>query len=647
MQAKDFLDSSKRRMLRLEFPDFPVYDSFSGLLDVQLSEVMCDSPDVEIGNLVVPELTVQLVHTDMKNHLGSTIHVASGIEQSREDLTEELTAIQSAIDSTQLVFARSANGCWFVADGSVLYSCWFDSAGRVRFHRSTAFESTHDIQAVCVVEERVDVDENGRVVNNHGVVYLFHETTPYLTKVSYVALTPTSDFVYQGVHFGSTETVMSITEGLQTAVVRDICRYHRSMNRMTLCRKGTAFAEQTQVLDIRYARYYNGSKVFCRRALSGEATTFRTATYGDYVLRETTGQDEETTEILCYGILGQTAEISAANFFTGIYFLGANTFADLYQNFIRWLNQNGVPVKAASQTFINLDKIPVTIPDWSTTDFSHATAADVLKEFAMLEGGNARMNHDNQLELGWCGTEPVLTVSAETVSSMRIGTGRLTTAQGITLSDAQGENLISVNMDADALILLPFGSKEAYTEAYTRIVDSFPNKIHLPFSADVLGGASPFLRAGDCVRLISRSGAALDVSVLLQDVSCFPFLQSRISAPEGTEWKTVPIDFESLTVIGIQIENLPEYLISGEPPDTSGMIVTALQRNGERFVVDDTLYTVSVFTTVNPGIAAMRVMFTGIQHVTYLPVYSPLYTKNGKPMTTGNGSILVVKGGQV
>lgn len=149
MTASEYLDGSKRRLLRIGFPEFDLYDTYSGLLGVHLTDVMSDSPDVRIGDLVVPELTLTLSYQGKTDHdgtsamtelAGAAVTAEAGLEQSREDITEELSAIYAASGSGKLVYARSANGCYFVADGKNLYGCRFgESSGRAFF--DSEFES--------------------------------------------------------------------------------------------------------------------------------------------------------------------------------------------------------------------------------------------------------------------------------------------------------------------------------------------------------------------------------------------------------------------------------------------------------------------------------------------------------------------------
>lgn len=642
MEAKDFLAQDKRRMLRLEFPDLPVYDSFGGLLDVGFSETMSDSPDVEIGNLVIPELSVTLGHTNLKDHIGDRIEVKMGLEQSREDVSGEIQAIQAADTSELLSFARSANGCWFVGAGTILYSCWFDAAGKVHLDALLSLEQS--ICAVCLLEERVYLDENGRVTNNYGIVYLFFDAEPYLRRFTFVAHTPLSDFQYTGFQVMNEIETPEIIDPLHLAVVKDIAKKHASITRSMLHRNGTADEEQIMVTDICFSRYYDDSGTLVRRALSGEATSFRTASYGEFTLTETSSQDEETTELICYGILGEIAGINAEPFLEHPYFRFSSTFADVYRAIILWLNTIGYAITAAPQTFLNLDKIPFVFQE-DEADRSGVTVGDLLRELAMLEGGNACLNHDGLLELGWCVPEPVITVSAEALSAMRIGTERLRPADGIKFLHPKAENRIDTTLEEKDLFLAPFAEEGTYPEALRRIVESFSANQHIPFSADALVGASPFLRAGDSLRLVSRSGAAVILYVFMQDISHFPFPESHISAPEGTRWRTEPVDFNWQTVDMIEVKNWPEYIIDGEPPDTSDMLVTAHQRNDQTFVVDSTLYQVTTEPRdYYPDIVIMTVTFCGKSKSQDVKVYYPLYTGDGKPMTTSSGELLVVKG---
>lgn len=640
MTAEDFLDNHKNRILRIKFPEFSVYEFYSGLLEIRFSEIMSNSPDIEIGSLVIPEMTVITEYMNLKNHMQETVTLEIGLEQKRLDVSDEIQIIQKNFDSENLIFARDASGCWIVADGNLLYSVWFDLNHIMQMN--SVFESKQQIFGILIQEERVDISANGNVTNHYGVIYLLHQNS--VTNIAFTGMTAFGT-LHRGVLFSQKESEITITDSLHHAVISDMTKQaeHISLNEMTLCRLGVPYVKQTEKLDIRYARYYNKQRKLCRKALSAEVVIFSPVSYGEFIITETISQDEETTEMLCYGILGQVVGKNAENFFRHLHFATAENFAELYFNFIDWLNQNGISITAKNQEFLNLKNIPVIEPDWNTADFNGITAGEVLKEFAMLEGGNARMNHDNQLEIGWCETEPVLTVSSDNLSSMRIGTERLTPATGMKFLNPDSENVIQTELEYDRLFLKNVTHENAYTEVFQKIISNFGTNLHLPFSAEMLTGASPFLRAGDCIRLVNRSGAVIHVPVFTQDITAFPFLESRISVPENTSWKTTPADFSIFILDKIIVQNWTKFIIYGEPPDTSDMIVIAVLKNGNQFFVSNHLYHVTVEEITDSGKVKMTITFLDKSQSALIPVYYALYTNNGRPMTSDNHALFAVK----
>lgn len=644
MKAADFLDITKRRMLCIEFADFTLYDSYTGLLDVQLSEVMSDSPDVVIGDIVVPELTVELRALDLSGHLDETISCTAGLEQSREDVSEELRLIQEAIGGTQMCFARMYTGGWVAAEGNQVYSQVFTASG---YNPRVVFTTAQDITGLRLDETHVNYNQYGQVATCWGTAYFLHDTAPYLTKADYTgAKSPNGNWSLT--FAGSTEEEeVTVSDPLWADIIGDGSGSGISTSRIALWHyvdlHHVPYAELIQVLDVRFARYYDGGTLR-RRAVSAEVTQYAPASFGEFVLTETAAQDEETVEVLCYGILGQLVKINAAEFLhSGYGYVHAgDSFAQLFQNFLTWLGTKGIPLTAAEQTYLNLDDLTVIAPDWTQLDVSGLTAADVLRCFALLEGGNARMNHDNKLELGWGGTEPVMTVSADRMASLRIGAERLAPATGMTYYQPNTRNVIESSVPEDKLVLMQLTSASALESAYAAIVRSFENGAHLPVTAELLCGGSPLLRAGDCIKAVTRAGAAVNVQLFQQELDRFPLMRSRVSTPEGTGWATEPIDFYALEVIGITVTGWPAFLVSGFPPDTSGMTVTAVQRWGNSFPVDETLYTVTVGAVSN-GRAPMTVSFCGFSVTNrLLPVGYALYNSHGQPLTTADGSLMIV-----
>lgn len=639
MRAEDFLNKTKRRLLRLKFKDFTLYDSCAALLDVSLSEVMSDSPDVEIGGIVVPELTLQFRAMDMRNHLDETITCEIGLEQDREDVSDDLRAIQTASGSGQLVFARLCSGTYLVGDGNTLYNCWKDENGA--WQLDWPFESAQPISGICI-EETASTDEYGHVGNYYGAAYLLHESKPYVTKVGYSGFTKVMGRPYHGVSFSGSEKLVDITAGLQEVMLMDMAKRRTSVSQQTLESKdGTVKLVQT--LDVRYASCYDGGMLF-RQPVSGCVTTFSTVSYGEFIITETNAQNEEQIELRCYGILHRLSGMNASGFFTAGRIEQCRKLVSLYYNFVDWLNENGIPVKREQQEYRNLSSISIDAECLTGADFSKATAAGILKEFAILEGGNAHINHDNRLELGWCGTVPVMTVATDRMGSLRIGTERLAPASGIApFLNENSENVIETG--TDKLLLAQIASEDELVIAWQNIIGQFANGAHLPFTGQLLAGGSPFLRAGDCVRVVTRSGAAVPVQIFTQDVSCFPFLQSGISTPEGTNWATLTVDFSQYRVEELTAEGWPEYLLDGFQPDTEGMTVTAHLKNGDSFVVESGLYSVETRQKMQ-GLGVMCIRFYDCILEKTLPILYPLCTATGQSMCTEDNRILAVRGGE-
>lgn len=740
MNVKDFLDHDKHRMLRLSFPDFAVYDCCSVLLAAAFSEVMSSDPDITIGELVIPELTFQLTHTDMSSHLGDVITCEVGLEQSQEDVTQALHAIFDTFGSGQLVFARDISGCWIVGDGTVLYSVWIDLDGAVQI--ADTWESPHPISAILIYESRVNTDAHGSVENSIGTAYLLHDDAisghPVMTAVPFIGAQRGKDGLIRGCHFGEDESFFPDVDGdgtvsatdaslildaavrigagepsgltpeqqmradadrdgtvttmdaqlvsdfvtavgageyqntlegwlnflnqtstgaytspLHEMVIRDMAKYHTSIDRARLYHAGSPLYELVQIPEIRYAQYYDRYAhklgelpgAFCRRPVSGKSFCYRTASYGDLVITETTSKDEETTDVLCCGILHKLVGLDASGFFTKANFASAETFAHLFANFMEWLHTHGIPIHAAGQTYLNLGRLPVTEPDLEAADFTGVTADAVLKEFAVLEAGNARMDSDGKLRLGWCEPHPILTVSADVLESLRIGTERLRPATGLEpFLNTHSENVIATGIRADDFVLGRCTTEQGLSTAFRNVVEHFSDVRQIPFNGNLLHGANPYLRAGDTIRAVTRSGTAFCVQIMSQDAGDFPFLQSTLSSPDGTSWTTEPVEIDGLKVTQITVTNWPEYIILGEEPDTSEMIVTAHQRNGDSFTVDDMMYHIEVGPPQPQGNALMRVTFAQCAESKYITVKSALYTRGGAPLLTEDGRFLVIGG---
>lgn len=644
MTASDYLDGTKRRMLRLGLPDFAIYDTFSGLLGVHLTDVMSDSPDVRIGDLVVPELTLTLSHTDLSSLSGASVTAESGIEAAREDVSAQLAAIYAASGSGTLVYARSASGCWIVADGRNVYGCRFTASGSAVL--TPGFESTAAVTGLHITETAL-LNSDGHVGNNNGTLYLAHGTEPYLTRIGFIGYTYSAQ-TPGGFDFDSTEQTVTITSPLYAAVVRDLGA-DLSCNRITFDANGQESPDpallgvRTDMLTIRSRAVYRSGELH-RSPVSGEVTRYVPDSYGTFVMREMAAQDEETDEVRLYGLLGEAAYIPAADFFRSGDFVGATTFAELYTAFLGWLSRQGLTLTAVQQSYLNLSDLRVTAPD-QTADFSGVTASDILRGLAALEGGNARLDKSGRLLLGWCGDTPVLTVSAESLSALRIGTEAPRAAQDIDLRAPDGKNVIATGQQPEQMWMRYLLDSTELDTACDRIVAAVDNRHRIPVTADLLEGAGPLLRAGDCIRLVTRSGGVLVTELMQQDVDAFPHMEARITTPDHTSWDTYTVDYEDTKVIGLTVTGWPAFVVSGYPPDTSGMAVTAnCTRTGTEsndFIVDPALYSFSY--TEQPAFdrCGMRVSFAGTQQGAYAALLYPL-TAAGEPLLTAGGSVLAV-----
>lgn len=648
MLATDWLDAAKRRTVQLDFSDCSVSDEDPVLLDLHYSEVMSDSPDVVIGEIVVPELRATFEAVDLSEHLGETVTLRAGLEVSREDVTEELREIAENLGN-DLYFARSYLGGWLVAKGNEVYSAQKGYSGTLT--TSLEFTCVQDITGMWLEEPRVTVDAGGMPVRGSGTAYFLHREKPYLTKAAFVTALNLANHPYAGFAAGTEEETVTVSGALEMRLLTD-ADGGVSRSRISLWQydpetlHDVAYGERIQTLSVRYAgRYEDGS--LRRRVIAGEVTVCEPASFGELILTETSAQDEETVEAYCYGILGKLSAISAEGFLqTGYFFVHpGDTFAQLYRNFLTWLGTQGITLAAAEQTYLNLDSLTVTEPDWSQADLTAVTAADVLRCFALLEGGNARMNRDNRLELGWCADTPSMTVSAEITGSLRIGAERLAPATGMTFYQADTRNVIGSAVPEEKLLVRCFASASDLDAAYARIVQSMTNGAHLPVRGELLCGGNPLLRAGDCIRAVTRSGVAVNVQVFSQEIDTFPFMRSRISTPEGTDWSTDPVDFYREQIIRINVmSGWPRMIVSGFPPDTSEMVVRALKRSDRSFIVDPALYTVTVRENAEEECAAVTVHFESFtdENPRTLLRYA-MYTAAGEPLMTANGRILAVR----
>jgi hypothetical protein len=723
MEARDFLDIAKRRMLALRFPGFTVFDSCTVLLDAGFSEVMSDERDITIAGIVIPELTFRLTHTDMADHIGEVIRCEVGLEQSQEDVTGALSALDTVLQSDCPVFAKSISGLWFAASGTVLHSAKLLDDGTAQL--GTSYTCEHEIGGILLHESRVNRKADG-TVSAVGMLYLLHEAAPYLTAVPYVSMNgrdcsfggdadcfPDIDGdglvtaadaemiataaanIGAGEPSGLTkaqerradadldgaitasdaETVQAfaaavgagdytndpagwlaflaydpdvgpVTDGLHARVLSDMAAHSAAVCKANVYPFAGASQVLMQTTEIRWSRYYDRYAeriserpgTLCRHPVGGRIVTFAPASYGEFLLTETSSQDEDTTDVRCCGPLHRLIGLDASTFFTSVYFM-AEDFAELFANFTRWLRDAGIPIEPAAQDYRNLHALPVIAPDWQTADFTGVTADQVLREFALFEGGNAYLDRDGRLRLGWCGTEPVLTVSADVLGSLRIGNERLASATGLDpFWNPMSRNVIETELKTDELALISCTSAQALSMAFQHVVEGFANASQIPFDGELLSGASPLLRVGDTIRTVTRSGVAVEVQLMEQDVRQFPQMTAALSSPDGTSWETQPLHPEDLQVTAIEVEHYPAFVIQGELPDTTGMSVTAVQRGGGRFAVDTALCRIELGTVQTGGNVLMTVRFAGCFASKYIPVRYLLLNNAGEPFLTVDGA---------
>ena len=441
MEARDFLDQTKRRMTRIVFPAFTMYDTYAGLLDVNFSETMSTSQDITIGEIVVPELTFQTVHADFTPYFEDIVRLDAALEESREDITEDLQTISEAFDSGQLVFAQSVGGFWLVGDGTALYSVWFDGSGTL--HHSAAYTAAKSIEAISLCEGVVNTDDDG-VLNSTGVIWLVHDEYPYVTRVFFRSADRDAEGIIPGCRFGAEngdrpdvdgdgfvtandaqiildaaariaagepsgltpeqelladadrdgtitavdgQLVLSFATAvgagdytddadgwlafltqpeqrfdtdseLGMAVILDAARSHASTGTAGIYRSGARTHELLNSLDIRWAsRYLNGT--LRRYPAYGTAYRYSPASYGRCCMTEFSSRDEETTDVLCSGILLRTVGLNAAGFFTHANFDVSN-FAELFRNFCAWLTAQGIPVEPGryARLYFEMNRLP-------------------------------------------------------------------------------------------------------------------------------------------------------------------------------------------------------------------------------------------------------------------------------------------------
>ncbi|MBR1529556.1 MAG: hypothetical protein IJ642_09705 [Oscillospiraceae bacterium] len=641
MQADDFLDDQKRRYFRLNFPDFFIDSENSFLLDVKFHEVISESPDIEIGNLTIPELYLQTGYADLKTLAGCEIQAESGIEQSREDVTEAVLIIQEYFSDSgnELLLLRTVTGVWLAVQGNKIYSV------RIINHQADvvytyAFTSNREITGIWLEENDVQINSQNQIISSIGKAYLLHSHEPYLTCAVFQTDGLSGQKPY--LHFDEQEYAPNLPEELIRKILQSGDLTGTDHIGYGYAGYSTPFESHVQKLYLRSVRNYDDSQVLRKNILSGEILDFEMKSYGKYTLKEISTQDEETLDLYCYGILDKLENLSAEPFFTRTSFFHADYFSDLYQNFIAWLNQNGIEIQTAEQEFLNLGTLPLMEPDWNTADFSGITAAQVLKEFAILEAGNARLNHDNLLELGRNYAAPVLTVTAEVLESVRLGTEKPAAAQGLEILNQDVRNLIRTSLKREDLCLESLTDQENFLQACSKIIHKFYDDFYLPFSASVLVGASPFLRAGDCIRIVSKNRISVTVPVIMQELTEFPFLKSRVSLSDGTSWETVPVNFSGMVVNGIAAENWPSNVLVGEVPDFSDMIITALRADGQNFQVNTRLCEFEI-TMKTETYAFFTVCFAGVSSGTYSNLLYALRTASGEKLLTTDGHPLASK----
>lgn len=637
MTAEDFLNPEKQRYFRIAFPDFFIDSDNPFLLDANLHEVMSDNPDIAIGNLVIPELHLQTINADMKDFSGCTIQADSGIEQTRQDVTETVTAIWNYFAEENLT-VRTAAGVWLAVTENFVYSVRMTAHGPEAVY-AYKFTSSHKITGIWTRENSVQLNEQNQIVSSVGRVYLLHDSAPYLTYAVFLTSGLNTEKPY--LVFDSQEHTVEISESVFQELLQN--GNLTGTAEIGYCHLGyaTPFARHIQKLYLKKIKFYDENQIFRQRILSAVCMDFALKTYGDFILKDAVSQDEETLDMYGYGILDKLSDLHAENFFRTAFHSSPETFADLYQIFIAFLQQNHLPIQPAEQNFLNLSALPAVEPDWSTADFSGLTASQILKEFAILEGGHAYINHDNLLTVGWTYSAPVLTAEAGNAETLRIGNELLTPAQGLSFLSQDCRNLIQTSLNAEEMVLPSLTNPENFSQACANIIHHFDNFFLLPFSVSILAGASPFLRTGDCIRIVTKSRSALHLPVTEQEITCFPFLHSRLTFPDGTSWNTVPVDWDYVRINGLRAENWSDFILFGNP-DFSDVIVTALLRNGESFRVENQL---CLFETrrLSSAYAECTVHFAGLQTSHQLAVKYPLYTSGGQILFTNQNKILAVK----
>ncbi len=539
MTAEDFLDTQKRRIMQLDFDGFSIHGGLGGLLDVHLSEILNDEPDIMIGNLVVPELVFTMdnydgEYLDADDFDGLEFSCKVGLEREHEDITDALLQIQEVLGKN-LCIIRSCSGTYLVASGKRLYSCDLTEDGFLMILSASEGDTAEQEIAGMYLEEKADLKEGDEAVVT-GRLSLYHTTPPYRTGYQ---LTMTKDIINV-----EREPDADASSLLERSVFRDLALEHYSAVQSTVrYPDGTVDNYASQIETIRTS--YFERDILVREILNGTQVLFDFCSYGNFIITESTVHEDDVMEMTAYGELYKLVGVNAEDFFTEEYIIEGETLADVYRSFCGYLSEKiGMQLTAAEQEFLNLDKLIVTTI-WADRNYQGITAARFLRELALLEGGCARVTADGKLLLGWCCKDPVLTLSANELDRLKISSNMPGAAEGLEIYDPRPagvthQNLVgtAIGNDDDMLYVYGLLYTKDIPEMLIAVIDSFSDPGIVPYSASAVCGGSPFLRAGETVRLISRAGAVIDAQVLMQDVSIFPMLHTELSAPDGTSWKT-------------------------------------------------------------------------------------------------------------
>lgn len=651
MEALDFLDISKERLVLLDFPGFTLTGDFHRLMEVTFSEVFNESPDITIGNLVVPEVTLTIdnsdaVFLDTQALDGMEFFCKIALEDKRRDVSSVLRRLQKEYGRT-LNTGFSACGSMIIAsENRALRSCTIDEQNTLQLH--TAVGMIKEASGM-VVEEDVRYAADGTLISVEGTVWLYHEEVPYCSR----HLMRCSAADPRILLFGEPLEITPDTSLQENAFI-DLARQHYCVVKSNIYRDGVlvdSYITRTRQQETGHFR----NDMLIREVQGGEAIRLHEATYGTYTIREAALCDDDVLSIIAYGELDKLSAINVESFFTDSYITAGSTLEDLYLSFIAYLNKghrmNLVP---AQRKYINLSSSIVS-NNWINLDYSDITAARFLREIAFWEGGNARINAEGELQLGWISDDVVLTLSANELERLRLSSYTLTAAEGTSKYDPKvlgvtHQNIIYTDIETDdeanRMYVHGLVMTETIPDMYMNIIRHFGESDLLPFSASVAVGASPYLRAGDRIRLISRNGVVGYAQIQTQDISLTTMMRAELNAPDGTTWKTCPVNLQERRVKRLRIDNMPVIQTIGEQPDISGITVTAELNNGEQFLVGEVYYSVQLQGDwMVPGVMKCIITFAGASAEFDITMIdgAVLTTNDGAWLTTADGSHLITK----